>query len=132
MNDYGEPIKPTKMGDRAKRYMGKAGIEATGSCHLLRHATATLMLEIGAEMGYIQAMLGHENCDSTQIYNTHVSIRKFLEIHTATHPADMGKAIGSDIGGATRYTECNAMHYRKLRGNNYGNDERKNARRVAA
>ena len=47
---------------------------------------ATLMLENGADIRYIQAMLGHAELSTTQIY-TQVSIRKLKEIHTATHPA---------------------------------------------
>lgn len=44
------------------------------------------MLEYGADIRFIQAMLGHSRLETTQIY-THVSIRKLKEIHTATHPA---------------------------------------------
>ena len=47
---------------------------------------ATLMLEGGADIRFIQAMLGHEKLESTQIY-THVAIRQLQEIHRATHPA---------------------------------------------
>ncbi len=47
---------------------------------------ATLMLEGGADIRYIQAMLGHVRLDTTKIY-THVSIRMLKQIHTATHPA---------------------------------------------
>jgi integrase/recombinase XerD len=46
---------------------------------------ATLMLEHGADVRYVQEMLGHANLGTTQIY-THVSIRKLKEIHAATHP----------------------------------------------
>ena len=46
---------------------------------------ATLMLEHGADIRYIQEMLGHASLDTTQIY-THVSIDKLKQIHTATHP----------------------------------------------
>ena len=52
-----------------------------GSCHLLRHTMATLMLENGADIRYIQAMLGHAELSTTQIY-TQVSIRKLKEIHS--------------------------------------------------
>jgi hypothetical protein len=47
---------------------------------------ATLMLEGGADIRYIQAMLGHVRLDTTQIY-THVSIRKLKQVQTTTHPA---------------------------------------------
>lgn len=88
LNDYGEPFRDNKLGDKVKRFMQHAGISVPGSCHLLRHAMATHMLENGADIRYIQAMLGHADLSSTQIY-THVSIRKLQEIHTATHPAKL-------------------------------------------
>jgi hypothetical protein len=47
---------------------------------------ATSMLENGADIRYIQAILGHASLTTTQIY-TPVSIQKLKEIHTATHPA---------------------------------------------
>jgi len=49
---------------------------------------ATHMLENGAELRFIQAMLGHADFRATQVY-THVSIRKLQEIHAATHPAKL-------------------------------------------
>ena len=88
LNDYGEPFRDSKLGDKVKRYMKHAGIDAPGSCHLLRHACATHMLENGAELRFIQAMLGHADPRATQLY-THVSIRKLAEIHAATHPAKL-------------------------------------------
>jgi integrase/recombinase XerD len=49
---------------------------------------ATLMLEGGADIRFIQAMLGHADLKTTQIY-THVAIRQLKEIHNATHPAKL-------------------------------------------
>jgi integrase/recombinase XerD len=69
-----------------RRYVDQADLGKSGACHLFRHTAATLMLEGGADIRFIQAMLGHENLETTQIY-THVSIVKLKEIHTATHPA---------------------------------------------
>jgi hypothetical protein len=51
---------------------------------------ATLMLEGGADIRFIQQMLGHARLDTTQIY-THVSIRMLKQIHSATHPAALLK-----------------------------------------
>ncbi len=48
---------------------------------------ATKMLEHGAELRWIKAMLGHADIITTQIY-TRVSIRALCEIHRATHPAE--------------------------------------------
>ena len=58
----------------------------TGACHLFRHTMATLMLEGGADIRYIQAMLGHAELSTTQIY-AQVSVRALQAIHAATHPA---------------------------------------------
>jgi len=66
----------------------KAGIPKKGSCHLFRHTMATLMLENGADIRFIQAILGHAKLDTTQVY-TKVSIGQLKAIHTATHPGKM-------------------------------------------
>jgi integrase/recombinase XerD len=82
----GESFTPNHLSWLAKRYVRRAGIGKTGACHIFRHTMATLMLEGGADIRYIQAMLGHVRLDTTKIY-THVSIRMLKQIHTATHPA---------------------------------------------
>jgi integrase/recombinase XerD len=86
LTDYGEPVKPDYVAGKMKRYMQFAGINKPGSTHLLRHACATHMLEGGADIRYIQEMLGHANLETTEIY-THVSIEKLVEIHRASHPS---------------------------------------------
>jgi integrase/recombinase XerD len=82
----GTALTPGHLSDLVRSYIDAAGIGKKGSCHLLRHTMATLMLEGGADVRFIQAMLGHEALSSTQLY-TQVAIRKLKEIHTATHPA---------------------------------------------
>jgi site-specific recombinase XerD len=64
----------------------KSEIPKTGACHIFRHTAAMLMLEGGADIRYVQTMLGHLQLESTAIY-THVSILKLLEVYAATHPA---------------------------------------------
>jgi integrase/recombinase XerD len=86
LTDYGEPVTPEYVADKVRRYKDFAGIAKPGSTHLLRHACATHMLENGADIRYIQALLGHSDLATTQIY-THVSIDKLQQIHAATHPA---------------------------------------------
>jgi integrase/recombinase XerD len=85
VTDYGEPYEKNRLGDMVKKYLRHAGVEH-GACHVFRHAMATHMLENGADIRYIQAMLGHSELSTTQIY-TQVSIGKLKEIHQATHPA---------------------------------------------
>jgi integrase/recombinase XerD len=85
ITDYGEPFDGGHLGRLVKRYLKQAGIEVTGSCHLFRHAMATHMLENGADIRFIQAMLGHGDISSTQVY-TQVSVEKLRAVHRATHP----------------------------------------------
>jgi Type IV secretion-system coupling protein DNA-binding domain/Phage integrase family len=60
-------------------------IGKTGSAHLFRHTMATLMLEGGADIRFIQQMLGHVSLRTTEKY-THVSIRTLQKVYAATHP----------------------------------------------
>lgn len=86
LTDYGEAVSPEYVAAKVKRYMQFAGIDTPGSTHLFRHACATHMLEGGADIRFIQAMLGHANLETTEIY-THVSIDKLIDVHKATHPS---------------------------------------------
>jgi integrase/recombinase XerD len=91
LTDYGEPFAKNRLGDLVKRYIEAAGFDVYGACHLFRHACATHMLENGADIRFIQALLGHSELSTTQIY-TQVSIAKLKEIHAATHPARLERA----------------------------------------
>jgi integrase/recombinase XerD len=88
VTDYGEANTPDFLASRVNRYMELAGIDKPGSCHLFRHACATHMLDNGADIRFIQAMLGHAALSSTERY-THVAIGKLQQIHAATHPAKL-------------------------------------------
>ena len=88
LTEYGQPMIKNRLSDAVKRHMDAAGIAKPGACHLFRHAMATHMLENGADIRFIQAILGHSTLSTTEIY-TQVSIRKLKEIHHATHPAKL-------------------------------------------
>jgi integrase/recombinase XerD len=81
----GRPLEAKRLSEKVRGYIAAAGVGKSGSCHLFRHSAATLMLEGGADIRFIQALLGHESLETTQIY-TRVSIAKLAEIHAATHP----------------------------------------------
>lgn len=68
------------------RYVDKADIGKKGSCHLFRHTMATLMLEGGADLRFVQQMLGHASLKARSIY-THVSIAQLKKVHELTHPS---------------------------------------------
>jgi len=82
----GRPMHVNHLSQLVRNYVERAGIAKCGGCHLFRHTTATLMLEGGADVRFIQAMLGHSKLTTTQIY-TQVSIKKLSEVHEQTHPA---------------------------------------------
>lgn len=86
LTNLGQAFTPNRLTQLVRQYVIAAELGKTGACHLFRHTMATLMLEHGADIRFIQAMLGHAELTTTQIY-TQVSIRKLKEIHTATHPA---------------------------------------------
>ena len=82
----GEEINRDHLTFTARHYIAQAKIDKMGACHLFRHTMATVMLEGGADVRFIQQMLGHAELSTTEIY-THVSIRMLKQVHTATHPA---------------------------------------------
>lgn len=95
LTNQGEAFTPNRLTQLVRDHVNAAKTGKTGACHLFRHTMATLMLENGADIRFIQAMLGHADLSTTQIY-TQVSIRKLKDIHTATHP---GRVIEGGQGG---------------------------------
>jgi len=82
----GQPLATNRLTELVHRYVRRAGIQKTGSCHLFRHTMATLMLENGADVRYLQALLGHAQLSTTELY-TRVSITQLKAVHQRTHPA---------------------------------------------
>ena len=86
LTGQGTPFALDALTRLASSYVKASGVPKTGACHLFRHTMATLMLEGGADIRYIQAMLGHAELSTTQIY-AQVSVRALQAVHAATHPA---------------------------------------------
>lgn len=82
----GKPLRKNQLTDRMKKLIAEAGIDKPGACHILRHSMATHMLDHGADVRFVQAILGHAQLSTTAIY-THVAIGQLKAVHTATHPS---------------------------------------------
>jgi integrase/recombinase XerD len=99
----GEEFRVTHLTRMVRELVEKAGLGKKGSCHMFRHTMATLMLEGGADIRFIQAMLGHACLTTTEIY-TQVSIRQLKAIHTATHPGRLPEAVRKQLEEAPEPT----------------------------
>jgi integrase/recombinase XerD len=86
IGQFGERLTASRLSQIARQYIKAANIGKKGSCHIFRHTAATLMLENGADIRFIQQMLGHAYLSSTQLY-TQVSIRQLQKVHALTHPS---------------------------------------------
>ncbi len=85
LSGYGTRFAPAYLGNWMKKLMRRCGIDRPGSCHLWRHSCATDMHRGGADIRYVQEMLGHSRMETTQIY-THVHIEALREVHGRCHP----------------------------------------------
>jgi integrase/recombinase XerD len=71
-----------------KQHLRRACLDSRVSPHSLRHAFATHLLDGGADLRAVQAMLGHVDIATTQIY-THVAPRRLRDVHRRFHPRDV-------------------------------------------
>jgi site-specific recombinase XerD len=77
-------LTPRSVERLVKRYATKAGITRKVTPHVIRHSFATDLLENGADLRSVQALLGHSNITTTQVY-THVTDKHLREVHKAFH-----------------------------------------------
>lgn len=82
--EKGGRLTPRSVERIVKRYATKAGITRKVTPHVIRHSFATDLLEGGADLRSVQALLGHANIATTQVY-THVTDKHLREVHKAFH-----------------------------------------------
>lgn len=77
-------LTPRSVERIVKKHAIKAGITRKVTPHVIRHSFATDLLENGADLRAVQALLGHSNITTTQVY-THVTDKHLRQVHQAFH-----------------------------------------------
>ncbi len=90
LNRHGSHLTRVMILIMIKRQAEEAGIKKTISPHTLRHSFATVLLEGGADLRAIQAMLGHESIGTTEIY-THITTNQLRQEILNHHPRNIQK-----------------------------------------
>jgi integrase/recombinase XerD len=85
VNHRGRPLSRMGLWGIVRRHALTAGVERTLTPHVLRHSFASHLLERGADLRSLQAMLGHADISTTQIY-THVTRERLRQLYDEFHP----------------------------------------------
>jgi integrase/recombinase XerD len=85
LSSRGERLTPSGLWGLVRRHAVAAGIEKVLTPHVLRHSFASHLLERGADLRALQAMLGHADISTTQIY-THVTRERLRQLYDKFHP----------------------------------------------
>jgi site-specific recombinase XerD len=72
VNRHGSPMRPQSIRSKLRRYASDIGLLRRITPHMLRHTAATLLIEQGVDIRFVQRLLGHSSIATTEIY-THVS-----------------------------------------------------------
>ncbi|MCU1252156.1 MAG: hypothetical protein JWQ49_5185 [Edaphobacter sp.] len=98
LSNAGECLELEYISHIVHAYVDKAQIGKAGPAYLFRHTMATLMLEGGADIRFIQLMMRHVSLRTTEKY-THASIRTLQKVYAATHPRSESGAQKTRVPG---------------------------------
>jgi len=93
LSKTGRIITNGNMGDLIRKYAERAGIASLITPHSFRHACATHLLKGGADIRYVQELLGHADLSATQIY-TKIDISFLKKAHKRFHPRERQEPDG--------------------------------------
>jgi integrase/recombinase XerD len=85
LSNRGRPLSPMGLWGLVRRHALRAGVARILTPHVLRHSFASHLLEHGADLRALQAMLGHADISTTQIY-THVTRERLRQLYDKFHP----------------------------------------------
>jgi len=85
LTDNGKPCYPKFVHNRVVAMLGSVTTAGKKSPHVLRHSMATHLMDHGAELNAVKAILGHSSLAATQVY-THNSISRLKEVYRQAHP----------------------------------------------
>lgn len=86
VTNKGKPLYPKWVYNTVTRYLGMVTTVEKKSPHVLRHSFATHLMDNGADLNAVKAILGHANLAATQVY-THGSVERLRAVYEQAHPA---------------------------------------------
>jgi site-specific recombinase XerD len=90
LSKHGLRLTTANLGDILRKHAAKAGLDTRLTPHAIRHACATHLLKGGADIRYVQELLGHADLSSTQIY-TKIDITFLKQAHKKYHPRERSR-----------------------------------------
>jgi integrase/recombinase XerD len=71
VNRFGAPMRPQSVRSKLRRFAAQAGLERRVTPHMLRHTAATLLIETGVDIRFVQRLLGHASIATGDLHSRH-------------------------------------------------------------